>query len=61
MLLLKNLRDDARIYLKNDCISAEQLKSYMELYAIYKQLGGNGYADRIYKEVCDLPISEEEV
>lgn len=39
------------------CVDAEEIKQFQEMYALYKKRGGNGYADRLKKEVENLPCN----
>ena len=60
MMILSILRNSASEYISAGHIDGEHLRSYVEMYEIYKELGGNGYADTIYKKVCALPISSKD-
>lgn len=47
-------------YIAKGSIPKDQLKRFCETYDLYHNLGGNGYADAIYKKVVALPISKED-
>lgn len=47
---------EGRKYLKRGYITMDEYEEYEERYKLYHNLGGNGLAHRIYKQVYDLPI-----
>ena len=47
-------------YIKQGCITKEDYENLHDyLYLPYKQLGGNGTAERIMREVEKLPLKDE--
>lgn len=47
-------------YISSGSIPKDQLKRFCETYDLYHDLGGDGYADAIYKKVTALPIEKED-
>lgn len=46
-------------YIQRKSITADELENLVDyLYLPYKEMGGNGTAERIIKEVKNLPITE---
>lgn len=45
-----------REYLKRGYITMDEYEEYEAEYQVYSDLGGNGLARRIFKQVDDLPI-----
>lgn len=37
-------------------VSHEELSQFLEMYNLYKKRGGNGYADRLKKDIDGLPL-----
>lgn len=60
LLLLDNIKRSAREYISQGSVATEELESFTELYNTYKALGGNGFAEAIYKKVNSLPIQERQ-
>ena len=60
MLLLQvaksQLVAQGREYLKRGYITMDEYEEYESEYQVYSDLGGNGLARRIFKQVDDLPI-----
>lgn len=45
-----------RKYLKRGYITMDEYEEYESEFSVYKSLGGNGLAQRVFKQVDDLPI-----
>lgn len=45
-----------RKYLKRGYITMDEYEEYESEFSVYKTLGGNGLAQRVFKQVDDLPI-----
>lgn len=45
-----------RTYLERGYIELDEYEEYEEEYKLYSELGGNGLARRIFKQVDELPI-----
>lgn len=58
LMILDKIRDSAKEYIAQGCITLEQKEHLKELHDAYKALGGNGHADVPMKEVNKLPVSE---
>lgn len=43
-------------YIKSNSISVEQADALTALYEPYKELHGNGNAERLYKQAINLPV-----
>ena len=50
------LVDQGRRYLKRGYITMDEYEEYEFEYRVYSNLGGNGLARRVFKQVDDLPI-----
>jgi hypothetical protein len=50
------LVEQGRKYLKRGYITMDEYEEYETEYQVYSDLGGNGLARRIFKQVDDLPI-----
>lgn len=55
MLLLGEIKRQGKDYLLQGEIDLEDLSAFNELYDVYKEKGGNGYAEAIHKDVNLLP------
>lgn len=51
--------DLCKEYIKEGHISTNEYDNLMYLYAPYKELGGNGTAERLMEAVKKLPVVEE--
>ena len=58
MLLLRDIQLSGAEILQQTKIDADDFKQFEESYKIYKELGGNGYADKVMNEVARLPLSK---
>lgn len=56
LLLYSRLRHDAKEYMGDGTIAKTEYDAFMESYDAYKALGGDGYMDKIKKEVESLPV-----
>lgn len=45
-----------RSYLERGYITMDEYEEYEEEYSLYSDLGGNGLARRVFKQVDELPI-----
>lgn len=50
-----------REYLKRGYITMDEYEEYESEYQVYSNLGGNGLARRIFKQVDELPIMPNEI
>ena len=50
------LVEQGREYLKRGYITMDEYEEYEDQYKMYSNLGGNGLARRIFKQVDDLPM-----
>ena len=55
-LLLKSLKEDAGESIRNGEITPTELEILEESYALYHELGGNGFADAVMAQTRKLPI-----
>ena len=55
-LLLHLIEETCRDALNDGRIARESAQKLEEMYALYKGIGGNGYADNIMNSVRKLPI-----
>ena len=56
MLLLMQLQEYGNDILKEDIMDPEQFKQFEEMFNIYKEMGGNGYADKLMSDVAHKPL-----
>lgn len=48
------------VYLQRGCIKKDELDDFEKyLYSPYKELGGNGIAERVYNDIQKLPLDTE--
>lgn len=45
-----------RSYLERGYITMDEYEEYEEIYKLYSNLGGNGLARRVFKQVDELPM-----
>ncbi len=57
-LLHHEIFQTAKQALKNKSITEIELENLEELYIPYKEIGGNGTAEKLYEECRSLPIQE---
>lgn len=50
------LVDQGRKYLKRGYITMDEYDEYEDHYKLYSSLGGNGLAQRVFKQVDNLPM-----
>ena len=55
------LVEQGRKYLKRGYITMDEYEEYEAHYKLYSDLGGNGLARRIYKQVEDLPMMPNDI
>lgn len=56
MSMLRDLRNDAKDYLTNGSIAADEAMNFEEYYLCYEDLGENGRIDNLVQRVRSLPI-----
>lgn len=56
MCLLKHIQDYGKELLEQKYVTQQQLNAFEEAYKAYKDLGGDGFADKIHGEVCGLEL-----
>lgn len=56
LILLSDIKDIGRDYIKCGKVNAIDLQAFNEMYSCYKGLGGDGYADQIHEKVNELEI-----
>lgn len=57
--LLSALQTYGGKLLASEKIEVEDYNQFYEMYQTYKSLGGNGYADRLKKEIDNKPFGRE--
>lgn len=55
------LVSQGREYLKRGYITMDEYEEYEAEYQVYSDLGGNGLARRVFKQVDDLPILPNDI
>ena len=50
------LVEQGRKYLKRGYITMDEYEEYEDQYKLYSDLGGNGLAHRVFKQVDELPL-----
>lgn len=56
LTLLYIIKSCGKSHLKDGVINETDFKAFEETYNLYKELGGDGYADKIFAEVQGLDI-----
>lgn len=59
LCLLKDLTDFGKELIAQGEATETQLRAFAEGYSAYKSLNGDGFADKIKKEVDNLPLKVE--
>lgn len=54
LLLLSSLKRDGKDILKEGKVSKQDYDAFMASYNAYKELGGDGWADMVKKQIEDL-------
>lgn len=54
--LLYNIQSFGKELLEKDSITFDEYEQFLQMYATYKALGGNGFVDRIKNEIDHKPI-----
>lgn len=60
LLLLDSIKRQGKEYISDKQISHKDLESFIDMYNAYHALGGDGYADAVYKQVSKLTLTAEE-
>ena len=55
------LVEQGREYLKRGYITMDEYEEYEDHYKLYSDLGGNGLARRIFKQVDELPMIPNDI
>lgn len=55
------LVSQGRTYLKRGYVTMDEYEEYEDEYRVYSDLGGNGLARRIFKQVDELPILPNDI
>ena len=58
LIMRRDLRNDAKKYLTDNSLSAEEAMEFEEYYLCYERLGKNGRIDNLVQRVRSLPIRE---
>ena len=60
MLLLRRelINSHNQYVIKGETLGREEYEDIVEVYECYKALGGNSMADKLYKEIDELKITE---
>ena len=58
-LLLRALKHDAADSIKRGYISPAELEALEEQYSLYREMGGNGFADALVNQCRKLPMRGE--
>jgi hypothetical protein len=56
LLLLSSLKRDGRDAINHKTISKDDYEAFLASYNAYKALGGDGWADKVLKQVSELPV-----
>lgn len=55
------LVEQGRKYLKRGYITMDEYEEYEDNYKLYSDLGGNGLARRVFKQVDELPMMPNDI
>lgn len=58
-LLRAEIRERHHHYMERGSITSHELDEFNEMFGTYKELGGNGTAEKMHSDVNSLPIKEE--
>lgn len=58
--MIDRVRYLSKSYIKQGCVTLEDKENLKEMYAAYKNLGGNGHLDTPMSEVEKLRVASEE-
>lgn len=58
LIMRRDLRNDAKAYLSENSLTAEEIMEFEEYYDCYEKLGKNGRVDNLVQRVRSLPIRE---
>lgn len=58
-LLRAEIRERHHHYVERSWITTHELDEFIDMYNAYKELGGNGTAEKMYQIVISLPIKED--
>ena len=56
LLLLSSLKRDGKEAIGHKTITKDDYESFLASYNAYKALGGDGWADKVLKQVSELPV-----
>lgn len=56
LILLSTLKRDGNEALQKGKISKDDYEAFLASYNAYKALGGDGWADKVYKQINKLPV-----
>lgn len=59
LIMRRDLRNDAKGYLANNSLTAEEAVEFEEYYLCYERLGKNGRIDNLVQRVRSLPIHDK--
>lgn len=59
LIMRRDLRNDAKGYLTNNSLTAEEAMEFEEYYLCYERLGKNGRVDNLVQRVRSLPIHDK--
>jgi hypothetical protein len=57
LILLSTLKRDGNDLINKGSISKEDYEAFLASYNAYKALDGDGWADKVLKQVSELPVS----
>ena len=60
LMMLDRIREDAKEYIAQNCVTLEQKEHLKQLYDAYKVLGGDDHANFLMKEVDKVPVSTDD-
>ena len=57
LILLSTLKRDGNDLITKGCVSKEDYEAFLASYNAYKALEGDGWADKVLKQVSELPVN----
>lgn len=57
LILLSTLKRDGKDAINKGSISKEDYEAFLASYNAYKALDGDGWADKVLKQVSELPVA----
>lgn len=58
LIMRRDLRNDAKVYLNDNSLTANEAMEFEEYYSCYESLGKNGRVDNLVQRVRSIPIKE---